>query len=335
MDVINSTKVLILVMVLFLSAGMLSNAQTPSSSSSFSVEATPQTPGPYERVDLGLSSFSIDLNRSTISWFINNELVRSGIGKKTFSFTTGALGETSKVTVSVNSGALGNINQTISITPSEIDLLWETVGVYTPPFYKGKALPTSQSLIRVVAIPHLKISGGNELSSDSLIYKWKKNNKYRDFNEQSGYGKNSVVFKRDLLRQSEIVEVEVVSSNGGLSGYNSVFFEQHSPEILFYEQNPLEGVIYEKALDEEFDMKSNEVTIVAEPYFFSTNSRENTNLSFEWSLNNKVLDSELNKGSITFRTDGGVGASKISLGVKHLVKFLQFTNKTLNINSQN
>jgi len=335
MNAMNSTKVLILVAVLFLGAGTVSNAQTTVSSSSFSIESIPQTPAPFENVFLKLSSFSIDLDRATISWFVDGELVKSGDGKRTLSFTVGDLGETSKVVVSVDSGVLGNINQSVSFTPSEVDLLWEAVDVYTPPFYKGKALPTPQSLIKVVAFPHLKTSNGNKLSSGSLIYKWKKNNKYRDFNNQSGYGKNSVIFRRDLLRQSEVVGVEVASSGGRLNGNADVFFGKYDTDIIFYERNPLEGISYEKALGNEFNMGNSEATIVAEPYFFSANSREDAGLSFEWRLNNTVLDPELGKSALTFRTDGEEGTSEVSLNIKHLVKFLQFTSSALNINFEN
>lgn len=332
MNIINSTKVLFLILALFLVGGGALNAQISGKASSVSMEAVPQTPGPFERVLVRLSSFSIDLNRSNISWFINGKLIKKGIGEKTFSFTTGGVGETSKISASVSSGILGSVAQTISFTPSEVDLLWEAIGVYTPPFYKGKALPTPQSLIKVIAFPHLKISGGNEIKNNSLVYKWKKNSKYKDFNNQSGYGRNSVVFRRALLRQTEIVEVEVSSKSGGLNGYARLFLGQYSPDIIFYEQNPVEGVLYEKALGNEFDMKNSETTIVAEPYFFSTSSREGDSLLFEWRLNNKTFNSESSKGIITFRTDGESGMSKLSLSVRNLVRFLQFTNKTLNIN---
>ncbi len=332
MNIINSTKVLFLILALFLIGGGALNAQISGKASSISMEAVPQTPGPFERVIVRLSSFSMDLNRSTISWFINDRLIKKGIGKKTFSFTTGDIGETSKISVSVGSGILGNTTQAMSFIPSEVDLLWEAIGVYTPPFYKGKALPTPQSLVKVVAFPHLKFPSGNEIKNDFLIYKWKKNNEYKDFNSQSGYGKNSVVFRRSLLRQTEKIEVDVSSKSNKLSGYNSLFLGQYNPEIIFYEQNPIEGVLYEKALGKEFNMENSETTIVAEPYFFSTSSRGGESLLFEWKLNNKVFNSGPSKGIITFRTDGESGTSKLSLDIKNLVRFLQFTNKTLNIN---
>jgi len=45
------------------------------------------------------------------------------------------------------------IDKEIVIEPAQLDILWESTDSYVPPFYEGKALPSIESTIKVVALP--------------------------------------------------------------------------------------------------------------------------------------------------------------------------------------
>ncbi len=305
------------------------NAQISNNTSSVSFEIIPDNPGVFETVSLKLVSYSVDLNRAKISWFINDKLKSSEIGKIKFYFKTGDIGSSSKITVSIQSKTF-SINKSIIIKPTEVDMLWEAIDSYTPPFYKGKALPSSQSVIKITALPNT--SSG--INPSRMIYKWKKNYKYKDLNNQSGYGKQIVVFKRNLLRENETISVEVSSLDESVKTKGRTVLSKFSPKIVFYQNNPLEGILYNNAIINNFKMNTEEIKVVAEPYFFSSKNKDISLLSYVWTLNNKEIDDteSENKNEIVLRTNGKSGASNISLSIRNLSRILQFNDNSFKVN---
>lgn len=321
--------VLIIILVLFGFTSSDAYSQAVPHSLDVRVVTIPKSPGPLTRVILRLESFALDLDRSNVSWRLDGVLKLSGIGEKSFSFTTRDVGSQSTVSVSVV-GELGTVNKTISFVPAEVVLLWESTDSYTPPFYKGKALPSSGSIMKIVAVPRLVTTSGNRLSADGLVYTWKKNSRARDFNTQSGRGENTILYRKDFLEKNESIEVSVSSFGGSINANGRISVQDEGPEIVFYEDHPLEGIKYERSGD-RFVMTDREATLVAEPYFFSSNKR-GENLSFDWKVAKKKVVPGKESGFLTLRPEGGSGNSILSLEVKHLSELLQFMKKSLTIN---
>jgi hypothetical protein len=327
---INLPKILIF-FCLFLIIGVFTlpkDTKAVGVSENISLEMSPQNPGAFETVSFKLISYSVDLDRAKISWFINGKKNISGIGKTNFSFNSGGIGSVSKITVSIQSKS-SIVDRSITVIPTGVDILWEAVGSYTPPFYKGKALASSQSLIKMTAIPNIP----NNKDASSMIYRWKKNYKFRDFNNQSGYGKQSVVFRRDLLRNSEVIEVIVTSFNNNVSASNKFTLDKYSPKIVFYKKHPLEGILYNNAIGDNLNIDEKEAIVVAEPYFFSTKNKDISLLSYVWSLNNKKVDDleSDSKNEIVLRRGESSGTSKISLNIRNTKNILQYAGKIFNI----
>ena len=46
---------------------------------------------------------------------------------------------------------------------------------YTPPFYKGKKIFTSESVIKFIAIPNFVTSNNKKIPASDLVYTWKIN----------------------------------------------------------------------------------------------------------------------------------------------------------------
>lgn len=304
-------------------------AQTASD---ISVQLSPESPGLLEEVTAKIVSFSVDLDRLNISWTLNGKVLSSGIGKKTFSFKTGGAGSATRISVSITNGA-GRITKSLTILPGNVDTLWQVIDGYSPPFYFGKTLPVSGSNMKIVAMPNLTI-GGNSIKPGSLVYKWSRNHKA--INDASGYGKNYLIFRNDYLDPSEEVGVEVSSLSGGASTQGKIFLDMGQPLVLFYENSPLQGIRYEQALFGSFDMKNVETKITAEPYFFSVLDKRNGNIKYDWQLNGKTVPGLTeDQSSLVLRSDGGAGATQISLAVSHAKRILQSAASSFTINFGN
>ncbi|MCR4306847.1 MAG: hypothetical protein NUV42_02650 [Candidatus Yonathbacteria bacterium] len=305
-----------------------------TSSEDLNVQATPETPGPFETVVLDLSSYRVDVDRLHISWYVNDKLELAGIGKKKFSFTTKGVGSSSTVRVLVRSGTAGTLTKTLVFSPTDIDILWEALGSYTPPFYRGKALAIPETTLAVVAIPNMMTPGGSAVGIKDVVYKWKKNSSYADFYDQSGYGNNYVFFKKNPGNKTDTIAVEASSFDGRLTAFKNLHIPSYDPKVILYEHHPLEGIRYERAIDGAFAMQNKEVLISAEPYFFSTKDKDGGNVSYEWLLDNKqVTDTESDKKSeLALRTEGGSGKALVLLRVKHTTKIFQFFEQSFTVN---
>jgi hypothetical protein len=133
---------------------------------SVSVNVQPENPTPYENVTISLVSYASNLDSVLINWSLNGKTVLAGIGKKEFSMKAGADGSTSTITVSISLPD-GMIEKKILIKPNLMVLLWQANDSYVPPFYKGKAMPSPESEVKVVAMPDV-------VNSKNMTYSWQK-----------------------------------------------------------------------------------------------------------------------------------------------------------------
>ena len=288
---------------------------------SISLSSDPKFPGAREVVNFEVTSFSFDLNRSRISWYINGVFSSRDVGKKTFSYTTGKLGSRSVIKAVVESPTRGVFEKTLTIIPANVDLLWEAE-TYTPPFYKGKGLPSSNNKISITAIPFLASRNGRILNPEDLIYTWKKNE--TTLLDQSGLGKRNIKIDGPLLFEEDIITVDVSSFDGSINAHEIILIEPHKPQIVFYIKDPLLGTIYEKAVGENFLLTQDEFILRAEPYFFPKKSFNRKELEFVWSVNNQNTEPQKdNELTLRKKSDSAVGSSNIRLRIRDLVNLQQ------------
>lgn len=328
----NKTFAIVLLGALFL-LPILALAQSASFETSIAIEASPASPAPGQEVRVQIRSVSTDLNRAPIVWFVDGAEVARGAGKTDIVATAGALGSRTRVTAVIQTLA-GTISKSVVLAPAYIDLLWEAPVSYTPPFYKGKALPASGTLIRVVALPTFVTTGGDALNANNVVYKWKRNRSYRDFNEASGPGENVIQFVLDFLRPNEFVEVEAASFGKSITAQGGVVFEPFDPSIRFYNNHPLRGVQYERALGDELLLANqSEITLRAEPYFFDARGGSVGALSYEWKVNGRAPEDTGSESpnEIVLRTSGGEGKADIALSVEHEGHLFQSARAVLEV----
>jgi hypothetical protein len=293
------------------------------------VEIDPQFPGPRETVSVKLTSYSGNLDRAEVTWTLNGKTVKSGTGGKTFSFKTGAAGEPVTFGVTVESTGIGLFEKTVTINPAQVDILWQTIDSYTPPFYRGKSLPSRMSKIRVVAMPEMKTKLGGTVKPADIIYRWA-----RDGNpmlNSSGYAKNFADFAFDFVSSDATVKVSAsATKEPGLAAENTAYLLTVNPKMVFYENKPLKGIDYENALGGSLELKNQEVEIVAEPYYF-TSPDGLSSLSYNWLMNGAPVQTANPKTLVLRVGDQDSGSSRVSLDLRHALRFLQRAGGTLDV----
>jgi hypothetical protein len=259
------------------------------------------------------------LDRAAIAWYVNGTLVAEGEGVKTALAETGALGTRTVVTVEATiDGAL--LTATRAITPAEVDVLWEGTS-YTPPLYKGRTLATFGSGVRVEALPRLVRLDGTSVPARDIVFSWRKNGVV--LTDVSGRGKSSLVLGGPELFGADTISVEAASLDQTLIASAETIVPSTNPFVLLYEDHPLFGVTYHRALDPETTFSDVEATLVAAPYFAAVRSPNDPRLSYEWRVNGATISPDEKEPSrITINAGNSDGRARLELSVTHALDFL-------------
>jgi hypothetical protein len=274
----------------------------------------PNDPEPLGIVTITASSFAIDIDSADLEWKYNGKVVASGTGKKSIKVTAPENGSTAVISVTISGSGINTSTESVVLRPGSVDLLWEAVDSYTPPFYKGKALLPYGGTIRVTAVP-------GTASPSTSTFKWTVNG--IPMQSSSGYGKSSLLFKHQELDNAENVTVE--TSGGIFSGKSSIDLIPQQPHIVAYENK--EGFVdYAKGWLESISIIGTGARIRFEPYFFSSPLSLKNDLDMSIIVDgDKVETSKINEVSLT-SNDGSEG----ELGVEVFTKEYSLQNaKTL------
>src|SRR3989338_764728 len=242
------------------------------------VRPIPSVPGPEMRVTVRVESFVYDIKAATIAWLLNGELVLEGRGATEYKFTTGKSGEESLFEVIITTPDGKNFKETLALRPASVDILWQAE-TYTPPFYKGKALPSQGSKIRAVAVPQF---GDPQL----LQYKWTAN---QSTGLAQGTGVSSAVMEAGRAGIPIALGVEVSSQTTSHKAARTVPIPSVAPEVAFYEDSPLYGIRFENVLSGTVMTAGPEYRILGVPYFFTKLDRDYGNLLYQWNINNRSV----------------------------------------------
>jgi hypothetical protein len=249
-----------------------------SDGSALTIAESPTHPGPGGPVQLTVQSPLIDLADSDIVWTVNGNPAGSG---ESITTTLGKLGSKTGVSVSV-SGANGSDSAQITLIPTSIDLLFEADS-YIPPFYQGRAAPSSGSSIRLLAIPHFVNADGSSVPPTDISFAWKVNGAL--LKSSSGIGESSAVIPAAILFGTDDVTVDAQSADGSFSGEASVSIRTQDPQLALYEDSPLFGVMYHRALGGTTAASESETSFAAVPYFADVSAPNDVQLAYQWRVN--------------------------------------------------
>ncbi len=296
-------------------------------SGDISIETIPENPQPYEDVTIKLSSYSTDLSKAFINWRNGSNEILSGYGKTSYSFRAFGPNTTTTFDIDITTGDTGDkVSKRVIISPAEVELMWESVDGYTPPFYRGKSFVSPEGFIRVVAIPNTSTikSGKGKVS-----YAWKLNND--TVANASGYNKDSYVFKNDQLDTTEKVTVIASSVDNAYTATKSIEVPIVDPRIIFYKKSPTEGILYNQALANDSFISEDEVTIVAEPYFLATKGNE-PSFTYSWTVNGNAIETPSRKTELTVRPSSRGGYATIGVVFENFSSFFQKVSGKLKLN---
>ncbi|MBI4121576.1 MAG: hypothetical protein HY470_01290, partial [Candidatus Ryanbacteria bacterium] len=267
---------------------------------------------PGTRVRAFVVTFTADPQKSTFVWYHNGARVASGKGKTFYEFTLGQLGSTETIRVVVDSNAGTSRELTKTIRPARIHFSWFTDS-YTPPWYRGKALPSPGSTIIVSAFPDLRI-GTTRLDPKSLIYEWSVNDTQRPRDSgESGYGKNVFTLRTQVIgARSFTIGVTVKDERERVVHTESTQIAIQSPNMLFYERDALLGTRFERIADRALAKSGGDFLIEFEPYFLPRGIFDT--LRINWAVNGERLGN-VTRDNRTLRLtteDGGFGQQVVS-----------------------
>ncbi len=291
---------------------------------------TPETPGPGASVLIEVQGVGTFLGDATITWQVDGKTVKSGAGESSLSITAGAVGSKTVVKVTINSSSQGAITKTFTIAPSTINMLWEA-DTSVPWWFKGKALYTAGSNLKVTALPQVVVSG-KTLPTTALSYQWKINDTPAP--QSSGLGRNSITFAGEQLLPSETASVSAYYA-GALVAAGSITIPAVKPQALLYERDPLRGTLFDGALLNSVSLSATEVTLEAEPLYFANASIKNGSVPFAWTLNgDDASGPQTAQGLLTLRQSGsGVGRAQVGVALQNneTDKFVQSADTALTI----
>lgn len=296
---------------------------------------TPNIPEPEQLVKVRANNFLVDIKRANISWHINGVYQEGGIGERTFYFNAPKAGEEMRVSIIVEEYNGVTIERSFVIAPASVDIIIEAEN-YTPPFYKGKSVPSDDVVLNVVAIPNF-VENGIKLDSKNVIFTWEIGNWVQA--DLSGLGKDSIrINSKEIPGFADIVVI-AESLTSSLTARKRIEIEEFGTELIVYENNPLQGIIYNKALNDMFNFERSDLSVSAIPYFFNINKKDDRSIKYYWLENgDPILDSLIsNTLNIKNKRLDEDSFSNISVSAKNLDNLSQssFNKFSLSIPGKN
>ncbi|MDO8561985.1 MAG: hypothetical protein Q7S05_04140 [bacterium] len=291
------------------------------------ISMSPAHPGPEESVHITLESALIDLSDSDIVWYVNDKVYARGVGLKETNVLAGPLGSQTNISAMAQARDGATASGEAAIVPAEVDLLWESDS-YVPPFFKGRALPSPGTTLRMHAIARFK--SGSEAPESDTMYTWKRNGSVvKSF---SGRGRSSALFPSPSLFGTDIIEVIVSNLDGSREGAARAQISSVEPILALYQDHPLFGVMYWKALSDTTPVSDTETTFAAVPYFAQADSPDDARLMYSWSVNGRDIEAdEVKRSALTVNADKSDGIAQIALTITHAANLAMRTSHTWRI----
>lgn len=251
------------------------------SDSEITISTSPNVPEPGQRVVLKLESFAINLTDSNIKWFAKNQVIKEGEGATSISFI--APEESVNIAVQVLTPEGDELAKSIIISASSVDLLWEAPDTYSPPFYKGKALPGPESLVKFVAVPSATKELGQS-GTKGVDFMWQRNDV--NMGSNSGKGKDSYTILLDSLKNSE--SLNVATNYAGKVASAETVIKPFDLGVSIYPLSSGGEPFITRAL-RSGDIVNREASFFAAPYSAHPKYLDSKNIKFSWMIGQDVV----------------------------------------------
>lgn len=308
-----------IVAVLFTVHVFVTNAQ--SATIDLTLSSIPINPKPGDQIVVSAQSYATDLTQDNTTWTYNGKTIASGIGITQVTVMAPGSGVTGILVLTVSGTGFSVASTSLSFLPGSVDLLWEGADSYTPPFYKGRALPSVGGVVRVTAVPTIT-------APKNVSYRWSQNSSALP--NSSGYNKSSLLFQNDPLTPTE--HIDVTATSGTFSGEDSIDITPGSPALVAYFSN--DGFTdYANGSTNTLTTGNPGTIIHFEPFYFSAPHNINKDLNFTYtdSTGNNLTASSL-KNELRLSSPDGGGSAQFNVDITTTKYSLQNLNHLFNIN---
>ncbi|MDP2648762.1 MAG: hypothetical protein U1D26_02665 [Patescibacteria group bacterium] len=279
------------------------------------ISMTPIHPGPREAVHLTVHSPLLDISKNNIAWSAGGKVIAQGVGMDSADITAGALGSRTDVVVQATALDGSVLSATVRVVPTKIDLLFDSDS-YVPPFYRGRALPSTGTSIFLEARPHFLRPDGSSLTDADITYTWRRNGQV--LASVSGRGKSRVAIPSPVLYSTDRISVEAISDDESFSGEASEVIAAADPFVYLYEDSPLYGILYNNALGASAQINESEITLSAVPYFASVESPADPFFRYAWRVNGTSVNADnIAPNELTLSGDPQNYEARIELALTH------------------
>lgn len=286
------------------------------------ITITPANIRPGDTVNIKVRNLANPISSSFVIWTKDGRTILRGVGEDEVSTVINSQGTPESVYLYIQKEDGVEIFREIVLHPTEIDLIHEPI-TKTHPFYDGKPLFTHESSVKFIALPQIVGADGNILDFLSLDYEWRVNNKVIE----SGVGKNVIYYNSPFISEPIEVVVDVKTPDGSVTSNKAVYLTPGEPLVLIYEDNPIYGIIYEKAITSEINLDRKELLLKAVPFYFNNVDV----LDFNWYVNNNAIPNFNDDYIILRNEEEGEGTSNIYIEVNNLNKRLQSNYQSFDI----
>ncbi len=315
---------------LFIITGFEAKAYTDlDKTNAIAVVSVPQNPKALESVTITLTSDLYVLEESTISWSLNNVRKISNVGQKSFTFKLGPTGTKTELSAIIETLDGVTLNKRLIFEAGDITLLWQA-DTYTPPSYLGKALPSANSKVTVLALATFLTSEGKRIPPRELSYTWKQNGQV--MGNASGNGQQSFSYITNTYNRQTLIGVEVKNPKTNAIIDKEIAIMTEQPRIVFYEEQPLSGTNYARAIKNNLVLQNPTISLKAEPFFFSQDTLRSGSVVYNWSINNKTIETAPGKAIINLqKPEEGEGIAQLLLKIESLSDIVQLARDSLEI----
>lgn len=276
------------------------------------LELKPEYPNPGDTVTVTLNDYQSNSYGSTIEWYIDGAVRPEFKNQRSFSVTTGGVGESLNIKVVLSSPTGRSETASQVITPNYLDIIIEPQ-THVPEFYQGRALPSVGSTVNATAL----LNNGSMMGTD-YVYTWRINDQVID---GGPIRRNKVSFATPQGSRF-ILSLQVTKLDGTIVAKRAITLPSVSPEVVFYEVNPLFG-LSSQALRGNFNLNGNSATLRAEPYYLDSRVFNQPDL-LEWTINNQTTqNSGSNPYELTLERISDSGTANIGFHVRSTTQFLQ------------
>jgi len=298
----------------------------------FSLTSDPLTPQPNLAITVTANLLGMaNVNNSDYAWFLNGvrQKEASGLNKNVFTFQVGDLGAVYKIDTSILMPSGDSLSDSISLTVSDFDLTW-SASSQAPASYKGKLLPTQNSIINISALPFIYGPGTKTLiGNNGLIFNWTVDDKFSA--DKSGVGKSDFLLRAtDFAGANKSVQLEIKTPDNAVSVIKTATIPIARPQTLIYLADPETNLPYGVALKNLITKPIN-LNFIAQNYFFNAPSKD---LKWQWFINNEEVVSGNERpwlASLNLSNFSQLFSAQIQVLAKNPANNLETAQSTINL----